>query len=196
MYGYIYLNKCIPTGKIYIGQHMAESFDPNYYGSGILWKKALAKYSKRAISRRVIAWCETEEQLNKAEKFYIEYFDARNPEIGYNIADGGYSLCNSDICKQISKTLKRKYSSGEITPAMLGKHHTEAAKDKVSKANKGRKHTKEWLDAASKRNSGKNNPRYGVHFIMSEEQKNKIRNSSPMLGKHWKIENGKRVYYE
>lgn len=44
MYGYIYQTTNLINGKVYIGQHMSESFDANYYGSGKWLKRAIAKY--------------------------------------------------------------------------------------------------------------------------------------------------------
>lgn len=98
MYGYIYKFTLIPTGLIYVGKRKSETFDENYYGSGKKWKKEIINYSKSDIQREILQWCETEEELNTAEKFWIEKLDARNSKIGYNISKGGQNpiLCGKD----------------------------------------------------------------------------------------------------
>ena len=88
MYGYIYKFTIIPTGKFYIGQHKYENktcLDENYWGSGTLWHKALLKYGKDSINREILEWCNTQEELNLAEEYWIEKFNATNKDLGYNI---------------------------------------------------------------------------------------------------------------
>lgn len=45
MYGYIYKTTNLLNGKIYVGQHKAEKFEPDkYLGSGTIFLEALQKY--------------------------------------------------------------------------------------------------------------------------------------------------------
>lgn len=94
--------------------------------------------------------------------------------------------------KRLSEETRKKLSEvskGRPSP-MKGKHHTEEARKKMSEASKGNKShlgfrlTDEQRKKISDNHSdvsGKNNPMYGV--------------PSPVKGKHWKIIDGKRVYY-
>ena len=54
MYGYIYLTEDLETHKIYIGQHKAESFDVEYYGSGKIISALLKKYGKYRFNCSII----------------------------------------------------------------------------------------------------------------------------------------------
>ena len=46
MYGYIYETTNLINGKKYIGQHVSETFDKDYYGSGKAFLNALRKNGK------------------------------------------------------------------------------------------------------------------------------------------------------
>lgn len=91
MYGYIYKTTCLINGKIYIGQHKAKQFEPEkYIGSGPLFKRAVEKYGKENFKCELIESFDTFEELNSAEEYYIEFYNARDLDIGYNLAKGGW----------------------------------------------------------------------------------------------------------
>jgi group I intron endonuclease len=75
------------TGKIYIGKDKKNN--PNYYGSGVKIKDAIKKYGKSSFQKDILEHCSTNVELNNREIFWIEYYNATNPEIGYNISTGG-----------------------------------------------------------------------------------------------------------
>lgn len=86
--------------------------------------------------------------------------------------------CSEETKKKISEANKGKNKGNQ---AFKGKHHSEETKRKLSEANKG-----------------KNNAFYGKQH--SEETKKKLSEAlkgrtSPVKGKHWKLINGKRVWY-
>ena len=89
MYGYVYKFTLIPTGKIYVGKHACQKFNEEYLGSGVYWNRAINKYGKENILKEILCWCSSPEELDEKEKFYIDYLNARNSDIGYNIALGG-----------------------------------------------------------------------------------------------------------
>ena len=78
--------------------------------------------------------------------------------------------------KRISNSLKGKntWTKGNQT-WWLGRHHTEEAKLKISKASTGRKHSIESRLKVSKALKGRKN--------------------TWIIGSHWKLVDGKRVYY-
>ena len=105
MYGYIYKTTFLETNLYYVGQHKASKFEPHkYLGSGTIflrilhkqqrlsrkrgekWKDAWSKYFKCELLEE----CNTLEQLNEQEIFWIDLLDARNPKVGYNITAGGF----------------------------------------------------------------------------------------------------------
>lgn len=79
----------------------------------------------------------------------------------------------------ISKALK-----GRISP-MKGKHHTEEAKQKISKANKGKQLSQETKNKISKATKSKNNPFYGKHHTKDIREKiSKIHKGKHLTDEH------------
>ena len=107
MIGYIYKTTNLKNGKIYIGQHVASKFEPNkYIGSGCLFKAALKYYGNSNFKCELLATCNSINELNELEKYYIKYYNAQDRSIGYNIADGGDEPWNRNkkMTKQYCKT--------------------------------------------------------------------------------------------
>lgn len=89
MYGYIYKITNLINGKIYVGKRVKPQFDKYYWGSGLIIKAAIKKYGKENFKRELIQECFNDEELNICERFWIKSLQANNPDIGYNITDGG-----------------------------------------------------------------------------------------------------------
>lgn len=89
MYGYIYKTTNTINDKIYIGQHKSTFFNPKYKGSGVLIRRAFNEYGKNNFKVELIESCETQDEMNTKEKYYINLFNSMNKEIGYNITQGG-----------------------------------------------------------------------------------------------------------
>jgi group I intron endonuclease len=127
----IYITKNKIDGKKYIGKDSKN--DNNYLGSGVYLKRAIKKHGTKNFTKEVIEYCETYEELNEREKYWISFFNATKSIEYYNISDGGdggYRLSGySD--KQL-KEYKNK-----ISKTSKGRKHTEEAKRKISKARKG-----------------------------------------------------------
>lgn len=106
MYGYIYKTTNKINGKIYVGQKVSNIFIESYRGSGIVLKRAINKYGVDNFVTDVLEWCETKEDLNLREKYWIKQLNATNSYIGYNLADGGQGGNLGDkINNKISKSL-------------------------------------------------------------------------------------------
>lgn len=76
------------NGKIYIGKSTCGN-EISYLGSGLLIKRAIAKYGKDSFVKEILGLYELEEDALLAEQDAIAQFKARDPAIGYNIAPGG-----------------------------------------------------------------------------------------------------------
>ena len=196
---YIYLIVNNANGKTYVGQRKSskEWYEDRYMGSGILLAKAKKKYGIENFEKFLIQHCNTKEETDKAERFWIAEYRNRG-KAEYNIASGGHGGCGI----------------GENHP-MYGKHHTEEAKRKNSEAHKGRVCSDKTKQKISEANKG--HPGYWLGKHHSEEIRKKIsesergkhlseetkRNiSKGCIGKpknrqvsHWKLVDGKRVYY-
>lgn len=115
------------NGMIYIGQD--SNNNPNYYGSGIIIKNVIRKYGKKALVKEILCECNSFEELDKMEIYYIEQYDSSNPNIGYNITKGGSGLTK----EKIEKLTKQSY----------GRKHSEETRKKLSIINSGPNH-KNW----------------------------------------------------
>lgn len=89
MYGYIYKTTNKLNGKIYVGQHKHETFDKHYIGSGVLLQEAIERFGADNFTCEIIESCDSLEELNLREMFWIAELQAQNPDIGYNISPGG-----------------------------------------------------------------------------------------------------------
>lgn len=145
MIGYIYLTECLINFKCYIGKRSKPYFDEDYIGSGTALKNAIKKYGKENFICQPIQWCETREELNEAERYWIAKCNAVKSDCFYNLKDGGEGNGLSGYHHSEETKAKLSYTSSQYVP-------TEEARKKISKANKGRTITPEWRDAISKGN--------------------------------------------
>ena len=91
MYGFVYKLTNMDNGKIYVGQtrrSVEERFQEHKYAQSLIGR-AIRKHGVEKFMCEVIAVCETKEELNAKEIFFINYLNASNPKIGYNLTGGG-----------------------------------------------------------------------------------------------------------
>jgi len=166
-YFYIYKIINLINNKIYIGQRSSKilhELDTKYMGSGKIIKRAINKHGIENFIKEIIEICESKEQLNEREIYWIEFYQSRNPEIGYNLTKGGGGV-NGLVCSDETR-LKLSLASKGRPVWITGKHHSEETKIKIGLAVKNRKIINPLM------NKGKYNPMYGKH--LSNEAKEKI----------------------
>lgn len=118
----IYKTTNLINGKFYVG--LDTKNDPNYLGSGLLLKKAIQRYGREQFRKEILEECKTVEELRDREIFWINKLSAQNPNVGYNVADGGLggdTFTNNPNKSQIRKKLR--------------KNHSAETKEKISKNN-------------------------------------------------------------
>lgn len=200
----IYIHKNNINGKVYIGQAKGDPRSRwgangcNYRKQPDFWN-AIQEFGWNNFDHIVLESSLTAEQANEAEKRWIAFYKANNPDFGYNRTSGGkgsYAL-TEDAIKKKAEGMARFWASeagrqqaakhsqemiGAKNP-MYGKHHSEEAKAKMSKAH-----------------SGERNPCFGKHF--SEEHRAKISASLSGENNYWHGKTGilnkasKQVYCE
>lgn len=123
-YGYIYKFTFLPKNLIYIGKRKAPVFDENYYGSGVMWKRIISDCDKETdITREILEWCETREDLNQAEIKWIKYYNATDHSIGCNVSLGGDGgNFTEETLQKISNTMKTRGSQKGENNGAFGKH--------------------------------------------------------------------------
>lgn len=177
MYGYVYLILNKANSKTYVGKRKSSKLwnEDNYMGSGIHLKSAQKKYGIENFEKFFICYTESEEDACEKEKFWIAEYRSRG-KAEYNIADGGEGFpCNKG--KKLSGEHKRKLS--EAKKGKKRKPFSNDTKQKISEARK--KQTAPML--------GK---------LHSEETKRKMSKAMKGIhkGKHWKLVDGKRVWFQ
>ena len=199
----IYKTTNLINQKFYVGKDPQNN--PNYYGSGKRLKLAIQKYGLDNFKKEIIEVCNTLEEPNAREKFWIKEFNAINE--GYNISlggDGGDTISNNprknEIGKKISESNKgrsigktnSKETREKISKALkgkflgnknpnYGKNHTDEAKDKIRKKALGRVVSDETRKKLSIKNKGKKG------FVWTDEMRQKLsesrKNNNPFKGK-------------
>ena len=187
IFGYIYKTTNLINNRIYIGQHKCNFFDTNYKGSGKLIRRAFKKYGKDNFCVELIEECNSLESLNEREIFYIEKFNSRNEEIGYNIALGWNQITQDEsVSNDISKDQKNNFSDPIKSKGL---------REKLSLVNKGKRlscsHINKLKDINSKRirsaeERAKLSNSLKGHYV-SENTKKKIGNKARErnIGRHW-----------
>jgi len=111
-----------PLGKRW-GQHLSDA----QCGRGAVLAKAIRKYGSETFSVESLHICESREELNFVEMFYIHLLSVQGKQ-GYNITDGGYSRENY-ITSSETRSRMSKAQKGHVA--------TQATKSKMSAAHKG-----------------------------------------------------------
>ena len=158
----IYKTTNILNGLIYVGQSINN--DPYYIGSGRLLKKAIKEFGKRNFKKEILEYCNNKFELDEKEKYWIDFLDSKNPEIGYNIIAGGttgWKNMNEERKREFYNK-KSEQTKGENNP-FYKKHHTEETRKIMSENH---------IDI-----SGDKNPNYGkttsekTKKLMSDKKK-------------------------
>lgn len=116
------------NGKSYIGQtiqSLTRRFSAHALGKSSAISLAIAKYGKEGFSVEEITVCSSLEELNSAEKHYIEIFNTLAPN-GYNLHSGGGSHKVSDETRQkqrISQLGKKQSAETVAKRANAAKGH-------------------------------------------------------------------------
>jgi len=164
---YCYENKI--NGKIYIGQtylSLEERYNKTYKNC-TLFNRALKKYGVENFNRWIFGICDTEEQVNQEEIFWIaEMRRILGKENVYNITDGG-DLAPSrspEVAAKIAKSLIGRPVSEETRKKMSNSHRNNG----FVPWNKGKKnvYSEEVLEKWSY-----------AHSNISEETRTKMSNS-------------------
>ena len=104
----IYKTTNLINGKIYIGKDKYNN--PKYFGSGFILKRSIKKYGIENFKKETIEICNSDEELNEREKYWIYLYKSFKKEIGYNLTlggTGGNTILDDEKRKQISEKRKQ-----------------------------------------------------------------------------------------
>ena len=127
-FGIIYCAYNKINGKRYVGQTkdpLRKRISGHYTSPNcIYFHRALLKYKVNDWEWKIIDYAENQDELDLKEKFWIHFFDLRNPKIGYNLTDGGKGSLNVIITDEhkrrtresMLKAVANNYSSPKQSP--------------------------------------------------------------------------------
>lgn len=179
---YIYRITNKINGKTYIGQHLYKDINDSYMGSGKLIIRAQKKYGIENFTKEILySKIQYKETADSMEIYAIKKERALG-KAEYNLENGGNGT------GKVSEIVRHK-----MCEAHKGKKHTEETKKKISESEKGKPKPKpaDFAEKMSKIKKGCKGPNTGKKF--SKEHKDKL--SDAFKGKHWKVVEGKRVWY-
>lgn len=174
----IYKTTNLINGKIYIEKD--KNNNPKYFGSGIYIARAIKKYGKENFSKNTIDKSDNREELDQKEIFWIKFYDAKNPNIGYNIHKGG----------------KGGSESGENS-TFYGKKHSKETKIKMSIWQKGKPKSEEAKNNMKANHANfkdNNHPMFGRKH--SEKTKIKMRESKAKENRMGKMVHSMGTIYQ
>jgi len=167
----IYKTTNLINGKYYIG--MDTKNNPEYLGSGQIFKKALLKYGRENFKKEIIQHCESFNELKDAEKRIINESICKDP-MSYNLAEGGFGgnthLGWEESRRDKFKKLQSEINSGQNNP-MYGIKQSEEGRLRISESNKREDHP-------NNNREGSNNPFHGK----THSNENKIKWSETRSG--------------
>lgn len=176
MFGIIYLTTNRVNGKIYIGSDTKNcgKGDPNYYGSGLLLKKAISKYGIENFTKETILQCMNKEELILMESKFISEYSSNIRGIGYNISDGywgGNTLTNHPDIDLIREKIsnKMRYMKKHISEGIRRHYENETEEQK----NIRRERVKEAMVNCDK--SFLNDPHYGKRISEGLKKSDKFK---------------------
>lgn len=172
MYGYIYITTNLINNKQYIGQKTSKVFlKEKYLGSGTCLLRAINKYGKENFKVELLEECDSIEELDRQEIYWIKHYDAANSNNFYNLQAGGQKQRGNGY--KVSEETKRKISN-----SITGRKLSEETKRRMSEVRKGKHHKP--LSEETKRKISDSNKL----FYKNNPERKQVGNKNGMYGKH------------
>lgn len=124
-----------PSGKRYIGITRQTPDERWRKGKGYqrctaFWR-AIQKYGWDNISHEIIDSCETLEEANALEKYYIEHYQSHDAKRGYNCTDGGDGVAgwkaNDEQRRKIIEAKRAMWQDTEAREKLTAERRARAA---------------------------------------------------------------------
>lgn len=131
------------NNKIYIGKHITENVDDDYFGSGKYLKRAQKKYGLDKFVKTILFECQNKEEMDLLEKCVVtKEFCDRDDTYNINVGgDGGWNYVNNSFII--------KSNANKVRWKNMSKDKYLELKHKLSQCNKEYCHTKEFSTAVS-----------------------------------------------
>ena len=146
-------------GKMYIGQ-TKYSLEKRWGEHCYQWSdcrylsRAIKKHGKGGFEVSVLARCNSLEEMNYREAYYIKLFKTLVPN-GYNLTTGGdNSKMSKETLQIISENSKKMWAEGKGRGRQKGSKNSEESKLKAAAALKGHSVSEETREKMSSRRMG------------------------------------------
>jgi group I intron endonuclease len=178
----VYLITNRVNGKQYVGQTvqtLKQRWDKHNVNDNCpAMAKAIKKYGRESFDIETLHTCETKEEMDFVEIFYISLLSTK-PPYGYNLTDGGDGAAGFKMPDSAKEKL-RILATGRVA--------SEETRKKMSISHKGQKRTEEARRNISLAKLG-NTSRLGRKH--SEETKQKMSLAQKGKAKPWMVERNK-----
>ena len=134
--GFVYLWINRVNGKKYVGAHIGQE-DDGYVGSGVVFKRAVAKYGIEAFERKILhRECGSVESLFRREFEIINELNAVFSSEYYNLSnyDPKFTSCANGVKHRVVTDETRE----RIRAAAMGRKASDETKLKMSRKRRGR----------------------------------------------------------
>lgn len=169
--GCVYVETCIPNGKIYVGQttrnydaYRRKRFtDAKHTPDRGRLYGAILKYGPESFVGKVLVESNDQDQLHKLEQFFIRTLESQHRNIGYNVTAGGDGFRAKPSAAHLQKlrishlgkvpwnkgksgvysaeTIAKMSANRRGKPGRLGVKHSPEVRAKLSAAHRGKKWT-------------------------------------------------------
>lgn len=156
MYGYIYETTNLINGKKYIGQKKSHEFLGNkYLGSGNLIVKAINKYGRDNFEVKLLETCDTKDELNEKEIYYISKYKADTSNKYYNLSmDGSFNVTRKGKNHQYYHKHRSQETIDKIKQTLKDKYENTDLREKITKRTKEAMKRPEVIAKMSGKNNG------------------------------------------
>ena len=132
---YMHVNKI--NSKKYIGATKTKPSRRWNNGNGYQTQpffKDIVKYGWNAFNHIIVASGLSRDEAMKMEHDLVEKYKTTNSDYGYNVVKGGLGpgIMDNETKSKIRNGQIKAYADGKRKAPMLGKHHTNEAKKKIS----------------------------------------------------------------
>lgn len=149
------------NGKIYIGQSKdflkrkdAHERKSLINKDNMSFHHAIRKYGKENFSWEILYQTKDENYYGIAEQYFIDFYETKNKDFGYNMSNGGKSNMlgykhSKETREKLSKLRKGKMSKEhreKINQSLKGRKFSEAGKKALSLAHMGKKQSQETIN--------------------------------------------------
>lgn len=142
----IYLAENTITGKCYVGatkddsvkKRMTEHKSKANLGQKTRFHDAIREYGWLSFRWRVLSVCSSIQDMLAEEQSWIEIYDTKNIERGYNMTKGGCGVVGHEVSDE---------TRAKLSKAGMGRIKSEATRIKLSIANKGKRPSAEAFQA-------------------------------------------------